>query len=251
MTPLRLPGRRPRWRRRLLVTAAALTALVLLVAAAATVAWHRLAAAVHHVAMPAATATTPAGGPVPLAGGTTVLVAVRLPSGTSHVVVLHDRGGRADVLALPGRLAAAAGRSRRAIDQVAPEAARRLVATVESLGVPVTHYVGLDLAHVAPASPLGQLVTGHRSAASLTSDPLAAGAVLSGLVHHLVLDRGTSLQGALGLLSLHSCRPEQLPVAHVGRVAVPTAAARAVVTRFLRTPPAPSCRAPVGDLIAR
>lgn len=220
-------------------------------AGAGALAWYRLSTTVRHVTVTSASRRAADGSPN-LVGGTTVVVAVRLPGGASHVLVLHDQAGRADVLSLPGRLMSRPGhQAARAIDHVAPEAARRLVATVESLGLPVAHYVGLDLAHVAPTSALGQLVADRRSASGIIRDPLAAGAVLSGLVHHLVLDRRTSLQRALDLLSLRSCRSQHLPVSPDGRLAVPTAAARGVVSRFLRTAPTSLCRAPVGALLAK
>lgn len=241
------PPPRQRWRAAL-AGAAILTALVLAgaVCLGALTAW-RVEHAVHHVAADVRPVTAAATGGSP--GHAALLVAVRLPDGRADVLLLHDHAGRAEVLSLPGRLATAASGGRRALDQLDPEAARPVVATVEALGVPVAHYIGLDLAHLPRRSVLGRVVDGQTSIGGLVGNPLGAAHLLTAVAGRLFLGPRTSLQGALDLLTLRSCRPLRLPVTPAGTLVRPAPAAGAVVERFLDRDPSPACRTPVTGLL--
>lgn len=123
------------------------------------------------------------------------------------------------------------------------------MATVEGLGVPVAHYVGLDLSDLPPRSTLNLVLTGRVAASGLVTDPVAAAHLLADLAGRVFLGPRTSVQAALGLLHLRSCRPLHLPVTASGILVRPAPAAARVVDHFLHEAPSLACRTPVTGLL--
>lgn len=233
-----------------MVLATAAVALAVGVGSLVAVTWSELQGSVHHVALSSARvdgAVRSPGGQAPAA----MVLDVRLPGGSTRVLVLHDAAGRAQVLSLPSHLALppVAGRAV-PLDRMAPGRPADLVDALQRLGVRVTRYIGLDLSRVPVASPVGRLLSGKASIAALIANPLDLDHVLAGIVHHLFLGPRTSLGDALELLRLQSCTPRPLPVARVGTVDIPAPDAATVLHQVLGRPPAGGCHSSVANLLA-
>ena len=92
----------------------------------------------------------------------------------------------------------AGGRTVR-IDSLSLHAPSTIIAGLDHLGIPVTHYVGVDLHMVNPASNLGQLATGKLSVSSMISDPTGATSLLEQVASHIYLGPGTPVTAVLSL----------------------------------------------------
>lgn len=220
------PHRR-RLRRLLLVGA---TAVVVPAGAAgafgAVTAW-RADRAVHYVALSPALVR---------AGADDLLVDVWRRGRPASLYVLRSTTETTTVLPVPWRLevGTVGGRVVTAGD-VPPQRPAPLVRGLESAGIPVSRFLGVDLRTVAPGSTLGRLVAGTESVGQVLHDPVAAAGALTDAAHHVYLGPGTSVSAVLGLLGGRACPAGHLPtdVRAAGTVTVRQPGAAGVVRRFL------------------
>jgi len=202
------PGPRPRRRRRvlkrvLIISGSGFLALILLVAGWVGISLYRIDHAVHHVAVPASLLAK---------GKNDLLAIVKGPDHTEQIFVFHATGGHTHVLKIPNQLALpAAGGGRVPIDTLSLHAPARIIAGLDSLGIPVSHYVGVDLHKVNPASDLGRLATGNLSVTSMLSNPLGTSALLSQVASHMYLGPGTPVSDVLSLMNVPTAHPVTVP----------------------------------------
>ena len=177
------PGEEPRRRRRkvlwrvLIVMGSALVALIALAGSWIGISLFRIDHAVHHVGIPARLLAR---------GKNDLLAIVKGPDHSEQIFVFHDDGGHTNVLKVPNKLGLPlADGGTVPIDTLSLHAPIALIAGLDRLGIPVSHYVGVDLHMVSPTSSLGQLATGqgvgHRPHLGSDRDDLAARA--GGLAH--------------------------------------------------------------------
>ena len=86
-----------------------------------------------------------------------------------------------------------------------------IIAGLDHLGIPVSHYVGVDLHTVDPASSLGQLATGKLSVTSLISDPTGTTSLLEQVASHVYLGPGTPVSAVLSLMNVPTANPVNVP----------------------------------------
>ena len=86
-----------------------------------------------------------------------------------------------------------------------------IIAGLDRLGIPVSHYVGVDLHTVSPSSSLGRLATGKLSVTSLISDPAGAGSLLAQVASHMYLGPGTPVSAVLSLANVPTTNPVSVP----------------------------------------
>jgi hypothetical protein len=95
-------------------------------------------------------------------------------------------GGRTHVLKIPSQLALPKpGGGRVPIDTLSPHEPATIIAGLDRLGIPVGHYVGVDLHTVSPTSSLGCLATGNLSVTSLISDPTGTTSLIEQVASHV------------------------------------------------------------------
>ena len=82
---------------------------------------------------------------------------------------------------------------------------------LDRLGIPVTHYVGVDLHTVNPSSNLGRLATGRLSVTSLIADPTGTGSLLAQVASHMYLGPGTPVSAVLSLMHVPTTHPVSVP----------------------------------------
>ena len=131
---------------------------------------YRIDHAVHHVGLPASLLAK---------GKNDLLAIVRGPDHKEQVFVFHATAGHTHVPAgaRPGwRCRSDDGRRSAPRTRLSIHAPAKIVAGLVSLGIPVSHYVGVDLHTVDPTSNLGRLATGKLSVTSMLSNPMAASA---------------------------------------------------------------------------
>ena len=160
--------RRPSRRRRLvkrifLVVGAGLFAVMTILATLVGVSLWRIDHNVHHVGVPAALLAK---------GKNDLLAIVRGPDHSEEAYVFHQTDSTTKVLTIPSALAVplAVGRTvpLKTLDIHTPSV---IIAGLDKLGIPVSHYVGVDLHAVSPDSNLGQLASGKLSITSMISNP--------------------------------------------------------------------------------
>ena len=75
----------------------------------------------------------------------------------------------------------------------------------------MSHYVGVDLHAVNPASSLGQLATGKLSVASMMSNPTGTSSILTQVASHIYLGPGTPVSAVLSLMNVPTAHPVSVP----------------------------------------
>jgi len=195
--------RRRRLKRILIATGTGFLALILLAAAWIGISLYRIDHAVHHVAVPASLLAK---------GKNDLLAIVKGPDHSEQIFVFHATGGHTHVLKIPSRLGlplAAGGTV--PIDTLSLHSPSAMIAGLDRLGIPVSHYVGVDLHMVDPASSLGQLATGKLSVTSLISDPTGTTSLLEQVASHMYLGPGTPVSAVLSLMNVPTANPVNVP----------------------------------------
>ena len=195
--------RRPLLRRILLITGCTLVALVGTVAAYAGYTLYRIDHDVHHVGVPAALLAR---------GKNDLLAIVKGPDHSEQIFVFHAVNGVTKVLKIPSSLALpTSGGHSAAIDSLSIHAPAAIIAGLDHLGIPVSHYVGVDLHAVAPDSDLGRLATGKLSITSMISDPTGTSSLLEQVASHIYLGPGTPVTAVLSLMNVPTAHPVSVP----------------------------------------
>jgi hypothetical protein len=218
--------RRRTLRRVLLWGGSALIAFIAVVAAWIGISLYRIDHAVHHVGVPASLLAK---------GKNDLLAIVKGPDHSEQIFVFHNVGGHTNVLKIPNALDLPlhSGASA-AIDTLSIHAPRSIIAGLDHLGIPVSHYVGVDLHMVDPSSNLGRLATGKLSISSMISDPTGTTSLLEQVASHVYLGPGTPVSAVLSLMNVPSSHPLDVPTAKddQGQV-VPGSAFTTVLRSFL------------------
>jgi hypothetical protein len=180
-----------------------LLALILLAASWVGISLYRIDHAVHHVGIP----------PSLLAKGKNDLLAiVKGPDHSEQIFVFHAVGGHTNVLQIPKALGLPMpGGGTVPIDTLSLHAPSTIIAGLDHLGIPVTHYVGVDLHAVNPDSSLGRLATGNLSVTGLISDPTGTSSLLEQVASHIYLGPGTPVSAVLSLMNVPTAHPVSVP----------------------------------------
>ncbi len=196
-------GRRRTLKRVLLAIGAAFLALLLLAAAWIGIGIYKIDHAVHRVVIPAALLAR---------GKNDLLAIVKGPNHTEQIFVFHATGGHTHVLKIPDALALPlADGGRVPIKTLSLHAPATIIAGLDRLGIPVSHYVGVDLHMVDPNSNLGRLATGNLSITSLISDPTGTTSLLEQVASHIYLGPGTPVTAVLSLMNVPTANPVSVP----------------------------------------
>jgi hypothetical protein len=196
----------------LLAVGAGLAGLVLVVGGWVGYELYRIDHAVHHVGVPSSLLAR---------GKDDLLAIVKGPEHDEEAYVFHNAGGHSNVLKIPSTLGLpiAGGRTvpLSGLNLHAPSA---IIAGLDRLGIPVSHYVGVDLHMVSPSSNLGRLATGRLSVTSLISNPTGTGSLLAQVASHVYLGPGTPVSAMLSLTHVPAADPVSVPTDHTsgGRV---------------------------------
>ena len=210
-------------RRVLLVTGGGLLTLIALAAAWVGISIYKIEHAVHHVGVPASLLAE---------GKNDLLAIVKGPDHSEQIFVFHDTGARTNVLKIPSslQLPQLGGHTVR-IETLSLHAPVAIIAGLGRLGIPVSHYVGVDLHMVSPGSSLGQLATGKLSVTSLISDPTGATSLLEAVASHIYLGPGTPVSAVLSLMHVPTAHPLSDPTATGAHGRVVLASALSTVLR--------------------
>jgi hypothetical protein len=216
-------GRRRVVKRVLLATGSALLALLLIAAAWIGIGIYKIDHAVHRVGVPASLLAR---------GKNDLLAIVKGPNHTEQIFVFHATGGHTHVLKIPDGLALPmAGGTRVPIKTLSLHAPATIIAGLDRLGIPVSHYVGVDLHMVDPASSLGQLATGKLSVTSLISNPTGTTSLLEQVASHIYLGPGTPVTAVLSLMNVPTANPVNVPTSKDDQGKVVLASAFSTVLR--------------------
>jgi hypothetical protein len=221
------PEPRPRHRftlKRVLITAgAALVALILVVGSWIGLSLYRIDHAVHHVGVSASLLAK---------GKNDLLAIVKGPDHSEQVFVFHNAGGHTNVLQIPKALGLPlADGSTVPLGTLSLHSPTAIIAGLAHLGIPVTHYVGVDLHTVNPASSLGELATGKLSMTSMMSNPTGTSSILEQVASHIYLGPGTPVSAVLSLMNVPTAHPVSVPTERDVRGTVVLAGAFANVLR--------------------
>jgi hypothetical protein len=205
---------------------ASLAALIAVVAAWLGISLYRIDHAVHHVGVPASLLAK---------GKNDLLAIVRGPDHSEQIFVFHNVGGHTNVLKIPDALTLPLRSGHSApIDTLSIHAPTTIIAGLDRLGIPVTHYVGVDLHTVDPSSSLGRLATGKMSVSSMISDPTGATSLLEQVASHVYLGPGTPVSAVLSLMNVPTAHPLNVPTAKDGQgQVVPGSTFTTVLRSFL------------------
>jgi len=219
-------SRRARLKRVLVASGAALVALILIAGSFVTLSLYRIDHAVHHVGVSASLLAK---------GKNDLLAIVEGPDHTEQVFVFHNAGTHTNVLQIPKALGLPLDNGTTvplgALSLHAPSA---IIAGLGRLGIPVTHYVGVDLHMVNPNSNLGELATGKLSMTSMMSDPTGTSSLLEQVASHIYLGPGTPVSAVLSLMNVPTAHPVSVPTEKdVHGIVVLTAAFANVLRAFL------------------
>jgi hypothetical protein len=222
-----LPEPRPRRRRKLkrvlIATGSGLLALVLLAAGWIGISLYRIDHAVHHLGIPASLLAK---------GKNDLLAIVKGPKHSEQIFVFHATGGHTHVLEIPDGLGLPMpGGASVPIQTLSLHAPGTIIAGLDHLGIPVSHYVGVDLHMVNPNSSLGQLATGRLSVTSLISDPTGTTSLLEQVASHIYLGPGTPVSAVLSLMNVPTANPVNVPTNTDRHGEVVLASASATVLR--------------------
>jgi hypothetical protein len=218
--------RRSLLRRILLTTGCTLVALIAIVASYAGYTLYRIDHDVHHVGVPAALLAK---------GKNDLLAIVKGPDHTEQIFVFHAVNGVTKVLKIPSGLALpTSGGHRARMDSLNIHAPAGIIAGLDHLGIPVSHYVGVDLHMVDPSSDLGRLATGKLSISSMISNPAGTSSVLEQVASHIYLGPGTPVSAVLSLMNVPTANPVSVPTNKDGQGHVVLASAfDSVMRNFL------------------
>jgi hypothetical protein len=200
--------RAPRRRRRVVVrvliaVGSVLFALVAALGALVGVSLYKIDHAVHHVAVPAWLMAK---------GKNDLLAIVKGPNHSEEAYVFHQDSGHTNVLTIPAQLALPmAGGGTVQLGSLSLHSPAAIIAGLDRLGIPVTHYVGVDLHMVSPTSNLGQLATGKLSVTSLMTDPTGTSSLLAQVASHIYLGPGTPVSAVLSLMNVPTAHPVAVP----------------------------------------
>ena len=197
--------RRCRLRRVLIFGGAGLLTVLALVGGWMGISLYKIDHAVHHVAVPATLLAQ---------GKNDLLAIVKGPDHTEQIFVFHATGGHTNVLKVPSSLSLPlAGGRHVPIETLSLHSPAALISGLDRLGIPVTHYVGVDLHMVDPSSNLGQLATGKLSITSMISDPTGTTTLLEQVASHIYLGPGTPVSAVLSLMNVPTAHPVSVPTA--------------------------------------
>jgi hypothetical protein len=223
------PHKAPRSRRRrilkrtLIIAGSTILALLALAASWLGISLYRIDHAVHHVGVPASLLAK---------GKNDLLAIVKGPNHSEQIFVFHDSGGHTNVLKIPNSLGLpVAGGDTVPIRTLSVHRAATIIAGLSRLGIPVSHYVGVDLHMVDPASSLGQLATGKLSVTSMISDPTGTTGLLEQVASHIYLGPGTPVSAVLALMNVPTANPVSVPTAKDGHGTVVLASAFTTILR--------------------
>jgi hypothetical protein len=217
------PRRRQVLKRILIITGSAFLALFALVAAWIGFSLYRIDHDVHHVGVPASLLAK---------GKNDLLAIVKGPNHSEQIFVFHDSGGHTNVLKIPSALGLPMpGGGTVPIRTLSLHAPATMIAGLSRLGIPVSHYVGVDLHMVAPSSSLGQLATGRLSVTSLISDPTGTTGLLEQVASHIYLGPGTPVSAVLSLMDVPTANPVSVPTSKSGHGTVVLASAFDTILR--------------------
>ncbi len=194
---------RRRVKRIAVAVGASLAVLILVVGAFIGYELYRIDHAVHHVGVSAKLLAR---------GKNDLLAIVKGPDHSEEVYVFHAADGHSHVLTIPSNLGLpVAGGRTVPLSKLNVHAPSAIIAGLDRLGIPVTHYVGVDLHTVNPDSSLGRLATGKLSVTSLISDPTGAGSLLAQVASHVYLGPGTPVSAVLSLTNVPTTNPVSVP----------------------------------------
>lgn len=215
--------KRRRLRRALIAVGGTLFVLIASVAAWIGIGIYKIDHAVHHVVVPASLLAK---------GKNDLLAIVKGPQHFEQVFVFHNTGSHTNVLKVPSSLALPlSGGRRAAIDALSVHNPDAIISGLDHLGIPVTHYVGVDLHMVDPNSNLGKLATGKLSVTSLISDPTGTTTLLEQVASHIYLGPGTPVAAVLSLMNVPTAHPVSVPTSKDGDGRVVLASAFPTVLR--------------------
>jgi hypothetical protein len=219
-------SRRARLKRVLVASGAALVALILIAGSFMTLSLYRIDHAVHHVGVSASLLAK---------GKNDLLAIVEGPDHTEQVFVFHNAGTHTNVLQIPKALGLPLDNgSTVPLGALSLHAPSAIIAGLGRLGIPVTHYVGVDLHMVNPNSNLGELATGKLSMTSMMSDPTGTSSLLEQVASHIYLGPGTPVSAVLSLMNVPTAHPVSVPTEKdVHGIVVLTAAFANVLRAFL------------------
>ena len=169
-------------------------------------------------------------------GKNDLLAIVKGPDNSEQAFVFHAAGGHTNVLQIPQAMAVPTTAGTTVpLEKLSLDAPATIIAGLEHLGIPVSHYVGVDLHSVDPASNLGQLATGKLSITSMISDPTGTTSLLEQVASHMYLGPGTPVSAVLSLMNVPTAHPVTVPTARneQGKVVVLATALEAVLRVFL------------------
>ncbi len=210
-------------KRVLVIAGSLLAAFVLLAATWIGVSLYRIDHAVHHIGLPASLLAK---------GKNDLLAIVEGPDHSEQIFVFHQADGRTNVLQIPKTLSLPlrSGGST-AIDALNVHAPAAIIAGLNSIGIPVSHYVGVDLHMVEPSSNLGRLATGKLSVTSLITNPTGTTSLLEQVASHVYLGPGTPVSAVLTLMDAATTKTLSVPTAKDGAGHVVPAPTFATVMR--------------------
>ena len=221
------PASRPtphrKLKRVLLAAGSALVAFILVVGGWIGFNLYRIDHAVHRVVIPASLMTK---------GRNDLLAIVTGPDHSEQVFVFHNVGGHTNVLQIPkvlGLPLATGGTV--PLASMSLHSPSSIIAGLGRLGIPVAHYVGVDLHTVNAHSDLGQLATGKLSVSSMISNPTGMSSLLDQVASHIYLGPGTPVSAVLSLMNVPAAHPVHVPVSKDVDGTVVVAAAFANVLR--------------------
>jgi hypothetical protein len=219
-------SRRARLKRILIASGAALVALILIAGSWIGLSLYRIDRAVHHVGVSASLLAK---------GKNDLLAIVKGPDHTEQVFVFHNAGGHTNVLQIPKALGLPLRNgSTVPLGTLSLHAPSAIIAGLDRLGIPVTHYVGVDLQLVNPHSNLGELATGKLSMTSMMSNPTGTSSLLEQVASHIYLGPGTPVSAVLSLMNVPTAHPVSVPTERdLHGIVVLTAAFANVLRAFL------------------
>jgi hypothetical protein len=210
-------------RRVLIATGAGLLTLIAIVGAWIGIGLYKIDHAVHHVSVPASLLAR---------GKNDLLAIVKGPDHSEQIFVFHATKGHTHVLKIPSTLGLPLASGHTVpIQTLSLHSPREIIAGLDHLGIPVTHYVGVDLHMVDPNSNLGELATGKLSITSMVSDPTGTTTLMEQVASHIYLGPGTPVSAVLSLMNVPTANPVSVPTDKDGHGRVVLASAFATVLR--------------------